>query len=143
MTIKKSPGAVEAAHRASETDELGWRVRSENSLLAQLTQAAQRGGPSVQHATLNGAGEFATNAKPVAEKSQTDALRIVIRPTRSGRKRIARLGDGFARKGFANSVRHLSAIIDLLSAALAAATPVATNNEQAQAPTRSVNGGVA
>jgi hypothetical protein len=44
---------------------------------------------------------------------------------------------------FALSVRHLSAIIDLLSAALAAATPLTTNNEQPQAATRSVNGGVA
>ena len=93
MTIKKSPGAVEAAHGASETDELGRRVASENSVLAHLTQAAQRGETIVHRATLNGAGEIATNAKAIAEKTQADALRIVIRPTRSSRKWIARLGD--------------------------------------------------
>jgi hypothetical protein len=44
MKTFESPGAV-AALGASETDELGWRVSSENSLLAPLTQVAQRGGP--------------------------------------------------------------------------------------------------
>jgi hypothetical protein len=55
--------------------------------------------------------------------------------------------DGTTRpteKGFAISVRHLSAIIDLLGAALAqaAATPAITNNERPQAatPTRSASG---
>jgi hypothetical protein len=34
----ESPGAGEAAHGAFETDELGWRVGSENSLLSNITQ---------------------------------------------------------------------------------------------------------
>lgn len=62
MIIKNSPGAVDAAHGASETDELGGRVASENSLLAQLTQAVQHGGRCV-HRAPNGAHEIATNAK--------------------------------------------------------------------------------
>jgi hypothetical protein len=33
MKIKKNPGAVEAAHGASETDDLGRRVGSQNSSL--------------------------------------------------------------------------------------------------------------
>jgi hypothetical protein len=99
MNPAKNPSAVEAAHGASETDELGRRVVSENSLLAGLTQGrickapAQRGGASRHRANLNGAGEIATDVKPVAEKSQEDALRIIIEPTKSGRKWIARLGD--------------------------------------------------
>jgi hypothetical protein len=98
MTIK-NPGAVEAAHGASETDELGRHVASENSLLADLTQAwvckvpAQRSDASVHRANLDGAGDNATNAKPVAKKSQAGVLQIVIQPTRTGRKWIARLGD--------------------------------------------------
>ena len=48
MTIKKSPGAVEAAHGAFKTDELGWRVSSENSLFPQLAQAPQHRGESMR-----------------------------------------------------------------------------------------------
>jgi hypothetical protein len=39
MNTIKSPGAGEAAHGASEIDELGWRVASENSLSEKLAQA--------------------------------------------------------------------------------------------------------
>ena len=42
---------------------------------------------------LNGAGRIATDAKPQADKSQTDALRIIIELTKSGRKWVARLDD--------------------------------------------------
>jgi hypothetical protein len=118
MNPANSPGAVEAAHGASETDELGRRVVSENSLLAGLTQGrickapAQRGGASRHRANLNGAGEIATDVKPVAEKSQGDALRIIIEPTKSGRKWIARLGDRVlcaAASPFVKSARLLLA----------------------------------
>jgi hypothetical protein len=47
MKIKKNPGAVEAAHGASETDDLGRRVGSQNSSLSQPVQAEQRRGRAV------------------------------------------------------------------------------------------------
>jgi hypothetical protein len=49
-------------------------------------------GSRVHRALLDGAGGIATDAKTPADKSQSDALRIVIEPT-SGRKWIARLGE--------------------------------------------------
>jgi hypothetical protein len=50
-------------------------------------------GSNAHRALLDGAGGIATDAKPQADKSQTDALRIIIEPTKSGRKWIARLGN--------------------------------------------------
>jgi hypothetical protein len=73
MSPAKSPGADEAAHGALETDELGRRVVSENRLLAELTQARVCAAP--------------------AQRGDASALRIVIQPTRSSRKWIARLSD--------------------------------------------------
>ncbi len=99
MNPAKSPGAVEAAHGASETDDLGRRVDSESILARGLTQApigigpAPHGGSNVHRALLDGAGGIATDAKPQADKSQTDALRIIIEPTKNGRKWTARIGD--------------------------------------------------
>ena len=99
MTPAKSPGAGEAAHGASETDELGRRVPFENSLLSKLTQArvceapAQRGDGSGVRTNLVGAAEIAMDADPVTEKSEAKALRIIVEPTRSRRKWIARYGD--------------------------------------------------
>ena len=100
MSPAKSPGANEAAHGASETDELGRRVVSESSLLAELTQApvcpapAQHGDGRGVRANLVGAAEIATDAaEPVTEKPQADALRIIIEPTKNGRKWTARIGD--------------------------------------------------
>ena len=99
MIVKKSPGAGEAAHGASETDELDWRVVSENSLLAESTQVRVCAAPAQQgdgrgRTNFVGVAEIATDAaEPITEKSQAEALRIIIEPTRSGRKWVARLGD--------------------------------------------------
>jgi hypothetical protein len=99
MKKLESPGAGEAAHGASEIDELGRRVDSKSILASGLTQApigiaaAPHVGSSVHRALLDGAGGVATDAKSQADKSQTDALRIIIEPTKNGRKWVARLDD--------------------------------------------------
>jgi hypothetical protein len=99
MTIKKNPGAVEAAHGASETDDLGRRVDSQNILAGIRTQAPidlappPKGGSKVHRAHVGAAGGIATDAKPQADKSQSDTFRIIIERTKSGRKWVARLDD--------------------------------------------------
>jgi hypothetical protein len=99
MNPAKSPGAVEAAHGASETDDLGRRVDLEGILARGLTQApigmalASLDGSGVHRAIFEGAVGIPPAAEPPADNSQTDALRIIIKPTRSGRKWIARLGE--------------------------------------------------
>jgi hypothetical protein len=118
MTVIKSPGAVEAAHGASETDELGRRVGSENSLLAELTQGpvcaapAPHGGGSGVRANLVGAAEIAKAAKHHTKQSPAEVLQIIIEPTRSRRKWVARLGDRVlcvAAAPFVKSARMLLA----------------------------------
>jgi hypothetical protein len=118
MKKLESPGAGEAAQGASEIDELGRRVDSESILASGLTQApigiaaGSHVGSSVHRALLDGAGGIATDAKPQADKSQTDALRIIIEPTKSGRKWVTRLGERVlcvAAAPFVKSARFLLA----------------------------------
>ena len=77
----ESPGAGEAAHGASEIDELGRHVVSKSNLVPELPQARVGAAPrSDGSSNLEGAAEIATAA-----------LRIIIEPTKSGRKWIVRL----------------------------------------------------
>ena len=108
MKVVKSPGAV-AAHGASETDELGRHVTSENSFRQKTTQAtisaapAQRGDAGGVRANRDGALE---------EQPRPDALRIIIEPTKNGRKWTTRIGDrvlGVAAAPFVKSARLLLA----------------------------------
>ena len=87
MKVVKSPGAV-AAHGASENDELGRHVTSENSFRQKTTQPllaqpAQRG-DGWRSGHRDGALE---------EQPRPDALRIIIEPTKNGRKWTTRIGD--------------------------------------------------
>ena len=75
-------------------------------------------------------GEHQINAR--------EFLRVELRRAVVDIRRWRRTPDGTAQptgKGFAISVRHLPAIVDLLSAALAEAPAIATNGGT-QAPTR-------
>jgi hypothetical protein len=99
-----------------------------------------------------------TNSRPLGRSGTITAAEVERARAVPIQEEVARRGAKLGRRGrhsfvgpcpvcggddrFAISIRRLSAIIDLLSAALAA-TPVTANNEQLQAPTRSVNGGVA
>ena len=91
MKTAKSPGAGEATHKASEIDER-WRVASKSNPVPELTQArvgaSQRGDGA---ANLDGDAEIVTDAELVTKKPLADVLRIIIEPTKSGRKWIVRL----------------------------------------------------
>ena len=88
----ESPGAGEAAHGASEIDELGRHVVSKSNLVPVLTQARVGAAPrSDLSSNLDGAAKIATEAELVTENPLAEPLRIIIEPTKSGRKWIVRL----------------------------------------------------
>ena len=92
MRVPESPGAGEAT-------SLGWHVTSKNSFRRKSTQATigaateRRGDTRVVRANRDGAVDIPTGACPLEEQSQPNALRIIIEPTKSTRKWVARLGD--------------------------------------------------
>ena len=88
----ESPRAGEAAHGASEIDELGSHAVSKRNLVPVLTQARVGAAPrSDLSSNLDGAAKIATEAELVTENPLAEPLRIIIEPTKSGRKWIVRL----------------------------------------------------